>query len=176
MDPWTTWIWTVWVHLYVNFFTKYVLPYHTKLSWLNLQIWHCIFGGGGLTIKLQVNFQLCGLLAPLTPPLFKDQLYIWKDGWVVITNDPQISLTFNNKKSNFALTVYSQSHGSNHCQSCDREKREHRQATCWLLKLLLRSKLFLSLICHWLKCARIIFMSMKKGRIIFPQKWTGISL
>ena len=44
--------------------------------WLNLRMQNC--GYRGSTVKLHLDFQLCRGLAPLTPALFKGQLYFFE--------------------------------------------------------------------------------------------------
>ena len=74
VDPWTTWVWIVQVHLYVDFFNKYILQYYTIWGWLNPRLWNHLYRGP--TVKLHADFQLCSGLAPLTPTLFRGQLYL----------------------------------------------------------------------------------------------------
>ena len=38
VDPRTTWVWTMWVHLYLDFFHSKYYKYYTIHGWLNLQI------------------------------------------------------------------------------------------------------------------------------------------
>ena len=60
--------------LICGLFKKYILQYYTIFSWLNSQIQNYRYGG--LTVKLYIDFQLCGGSVPLTPTLFEGQLYI----------------------------------------------------------------------------------------------------
>lgn len=73
VDPWTTRLWTVQIHLHTNFF-QYILQYYTTQGWLNFQKWN--FKYGGLTVKFASNFLVQGGLASLTPKMFKGQLYL----------------------------------------------------------------------------------------------------
>lgn len=73
VDPWTTRLWTVQIHLHTNFF-QYILQYYTTQGWLNFQKWN--FKYGGLTVKFTSNFLVQGGLASLTPKMFKGQLYL----------------------------------------------------------------------------------------------------
>ena len=49
VGPWTTWVWTSWVHIQI-FFNTYVLSYYMICSWLNPWMWN--FRYGGPTVKL----------------------------------------------------------------------------------------------------------------------------
>ena len=71
VDPWTTWLWTMRVHLQQSFFnSKY---YNTSWSVAGWICWRRRGGYRGTTIYS--DFLLSGSLAPLTPALFKGQLY-----------------------------------------------------------------------------------------------------
>lgn len=64
------------IHFHGNFFfffTKYVLQYYLICGWMNLQLQNPMYRG--LAVKLYVDFQLCKWCMPLTPMLFKGQLY-----------------------------------------------------------------------------------------------------
>ena len=74
VDPWTTWAWTVQVHLYVDFFnSKHSSNMQPAVVWIHrsrsTQIWRA-------NCKLYVNFWLYEVSVPLTPVLFKGQPYI----------------------------------------------------------------------------------------------------
>lgn len=72
IDLWRTGLWTSLVHTYADFFQ--ILQYHRVCSWLNesanseLRIWRASY-------KLYLDFWLHRGSAPLTPALFKGQLY-----------------------------------------------------------------------------------------------------
>ena len=78
-DPWTTWVWIVWVQLHVVFFQQETLQYYTIYSWLNSQMQSHRYRGIRYLVancKLYVGFWLHGKSAPLTLTLFKGQLDI----------------------------------------------------------------------------------------------------
>ena len=78
-DPWTTWVWIVWVQLHVVFFQQETLQYYTIYSWLNSQMQSHRYRGTRYLVancKLYVGFWLHGESSPLTLTLFKGQLDI----------------------------------------------------------------------------------------------------
>lgn len=56
VDPWSTWIWTAWVHLQMDFFfpNKCTLQYYMIYSWLNLHMWN--HREGEPVVKLSQTF------------------------------------------------------------------------------------------------------------------------
>ena len=76
VDPWTTQVCTACVHLYTDFFS---IVNSTELSNLNCIIWGyrgVMYTEGPLT-KIIPRFLTLLRLVPLTPTLFKGQLYIF---------------------------------------------------------------------------------------------------
>ena len=71
VDSWTTWVWTQ-IQLCVDIF-QHILQCDTIHSWLNP--WMQNHRYREPNVKLYVDFRLCRGSVPLTPMLFKGQLY-----------------------------------------------------------------------------------------------------
>ena len=79
VDPWTAWVWTAQIHLYLGFFfivnTTVLLDSRLVESTVmeESRIWRADY-------RLYSDFWLCEGSAPLTPAFFKDQVYcpFWK--------------------------------------------------------------------------------------------------
>lgn len=72
VEPWTTWVWTASVHLYVNFF-QYILQHNMTHICLNPWIWNHRYKG--LTVVICLFFPWYRDLAPLNTELFKGQAH-----------------------------------------------------------------------------------------------------